>query len=188
MRALLGAIAGGLLASAGAVHATNYVLNLSSTPTIYEAHGRPGALGSVSFPDAELFPGDSLTVNVTFTEQLPGGVPTFLYPEFNIPQAAPADDGELHLDYPYLVPGSSTGFAITATSVALSPDVDMNYHFDLSLLSYNYIPVPEPALWALMVVGVGFLGGALRSPRAPFRQNPPPPRPLQTAARTYMRL
>ena len=69
-----------------------------------------------------------------------------------------------------LAPGGTFAFDFTRTLAAgelasFSVGPAGSYLFDTTGLRLNVTAVPEPAAWALMIVGVGAVGGSLRAAR-----------------------
>jgi hypothetical protein len=65
-----------------------------------------------------------------------------------------------------ITPTSDTGFiGFTSTSPITSVTVDYPNSFTFDLLNVSSTAVPEPATWAMMLLGFGGLGGAMRSRR-----------------------
>ena len=57
------------------------------------------------------------------------------------------------------------GFTSDAPITSISIDYDNSYTFDVLSVSSNLASVPEPASWALMLVGFGGLGAVMRRRR-----------------------
>ena len=166
-------VAAGCLAWAGSAGATAYVVDVTTTPTLYFNPAHPqdeAALGSADFAPITLHVGDSLEVEVNFTQPLEApqfsGVGVSFGPYsgpfmFNYGHdqliEGPCDEDE------YTDQDGVNGCArISGSTTAGSVSVPF------SSISYGIGAVPEPSTWITMIIGLGISGLMLRRRRSSF--------------------
>jgi hypothetical protein len=169
------------LIASGPASAATFLVNVSAPPSFgVFANGRTDAFGSATFPDVILHEGDDLALSVDFGAPIviPAIEPESFVYDLNIERGVSFDSGRVRLTYPYGVlvgvTEGATGFSIdAATEHVFGPD-DPSTTFDINSVSYQINPAPEPYAWALLLVGLGGIGVALRAARHdPSRRRAP---------------
>lgn len=120
-------------------------------------------------PDSYLAttPGDPFTGTIFTTSDLPSASENFSdgYPKYNIPAAALVDGTVITADDVY----AHLRFNIDGTTYLGSAHFDTSDHTidgaKLMDVRYTAASVPEPAIWAEMIGGLGAIGGAMRGAR-----------------------
>jgi hypothetical protein len=109
-------------------------------------------LGHVTKGDTLTFSDDVFTIGTTW----------YSNPSMN-------SDGGNHVYSTFAAAGQVYTGSPAGTYVAFEdlvfPDSDYNYFDDTFVFTNVSTSVPEPASWALMLIGVGAIGAALRAPR-----------------------
>ncbi len=164
MRALFAALIG--IGWIGTAQANVYTVDIDITVIEGIQFGRPVSSGSASFPQIMLAPGDALIVNATFDRPPPAartdlpfyvGSNVFQYTNFGETALA-------RVEYPYFEPYSTTGFSfevdfVIRSGITAAQTAAISAPFDRA--SYWTQAVPEPSVWAMMLLGLtglGFIG------------------------------
>lgn len=139
------------------------------TSTVYQDDG--SAVAPTSFYFATGYPNTTATVSsdqITLSFDAGGG--SFTSATFNgvvITDLTSSDITGVTLDGATSVPGfTASDVSFTSDSVSLNlQGLSVPSSSDVVVVDVSFGAVPEPAAWALMLLGVGAVGGALRLSR-----------------------
>jgi hypothetical protein len=139
------------------------------TSTVYQDDGSSVAPTSFFFPTG--FPNTTATVSsdqITLSFDAGGGA--FTSASFNgvvITDLTSSEISGVTLDGATSVPGfNASDISFTSDSVSLNlQSLGVPSASDVVVVDVNFGAVPEPASWALMLLGVGAVGGTLRLSR-----------------------
>jgi hypothetical protein len=172
MRMVGGLIVAALLGLASPGRATTFFADVSA-PLHYgvDQNGHIDATGSATFADVVLHVGDDLQLTVEFGAPLE--VPDVCIPcsnyLLNLPRGYQLDLGMVEFNYPYMqfvnVADGDSSFAVDVRAYQNYGAPNTVASFDVNSVSYVFQTVPEPATWALMLIGAGMVGAGLRSSR-----------------------
>jgi hypothetical protein len=166
-RWLAGSMAAAVLSAAGSAAATTILIDISAPDPLGSPF--PGQGHEYDFAPVTLHPGDTLDMKVDFDGAVsidnPDGLPRTLVVIFQLgpdPEGTGYDAGFAHLVYGdyFGINNPASGFEASAelTDSRDRPD----FALTLSSALISVIAVPEPAAWALMLVGFGGAGAAMR--------------------------
>jgi hypothetical protein len=174
------ALAAVLTLGAGTARAVDYIVNVSApTPTYFTQFNQPGAVGAVTFPEVNLYAGDTLEVYVDFGFSLAskGLTETCEFGFCRSYDIYGTFDASYHQGkYGYV----NYSLPYDSVSTCGNPDIlciptyvyETNYRggpdnsfYSFSGVSYLFSPVPEASTWLILIIGGSGVGLALRRRR-----------------------